>query len=62
MGLKPNQIIGSLSKEDQQLINNVLAIEKRRLHIREIKKNTRNEKEIVSEIIDVINRAVENDN
>ena len=62
MGLKPNDIIGSLSKDDQKLLNSILSIEKRRLHIREIKSNTRNEKEIVSEIVAAVDKAVENEN
>ena len=62
MGLKPNDIIGSLSKDDQKLLNSILSIEKKRLHIREIKSNTRNEKEIVSEIIAAVDKAVENEN
>lgn len=62
MGLKPNDIIGSLSKDDQKLLNSILSIEKKRLHIREIKSNTRNEKEIVSEIVAAVDKAVENEN
>lgn len=62
MGLKPNEIIGSLLEEDQKLLNGILSIEKRRLHIREIKNNTRNEKEIVSEIVAAIDKAVEDEN
>lgn len=62
MGLKPNDIIGSLSKDDQKLLNSILSIEKKRLHIREIKSNTRNEKEIVAEIVATIDKAVENEN
>jgi len=62
MGIKPGDIVNSLSKEDQSLLNKVLDVEKRYLHIQEIKKNSRNEKEIVSEIVAVIDKVVGDDN
>ena len=62
MELKPGEIIGSLSKEDQELLNDVLSVEKRRLHITEIKANSRDEKEIVSEIVKIIDKAISDDN
>lgn len=61
MDLKPNEIIGSLTKNDQKLLNDVLGVEKRRLHIQEIKRNTRIEKEIVSDIISIVNKAISDD-
>ena len=51
----PNQIIQKLSKEDQTLLNKILAIEKKSLHIQKINANSRDEKEIVKEIVDAIN-------
>lgn len=60
MELKPNDIIGALSDEDQKLLNSILIIEKRRLHIENIKSNSRDEKEIVKEIVDAIDKAVGN--
>ena len=51
----PNQIIQKLSKEDQKLLNKILAIEKKSLHIQKINANSRDEKEIVKEIVDAIN-------
>ncbi len=62
MDLKPSEIISSLADDDRKLLNGILGIEKRRLHIQEIKANQRNEKEIVSEIIAVINEVVNDDN
>lgn len=61
MGMKPNEIINSLSPEDQGLLNSILSIEKSRLHIHEVKKNSRTEKEIVSEIVSVIDKVVKDD-
>jgi len=57
--VKPNDIIQSLSKSEQRVLNAVLEIEKRNLHIDEIKRNSRTEKEIISNIINVINKAVD---
>ena len=62
MELKPNEIINSLSEEDQHLLNEVLGVEKRHLHIQEIKKNSRSEKEIVLEIVKIIDKAISDDN
>ena len=62
MTKKPNEVIELLTGDDKKLLNEVLAIEKKRLHIREIKNNTRNEKEIVSEIVSLINKAVGDEN
>ena len=54
----PNQIIGSLDKRDQDLLNGILAVEKKRLHILKIKPNSRDEKEIVSDLIRIIDEAI----
>lgn len=58
MTTKPSDIISSLTRDDQKLLNDVLSVEKRRLHIPEIKSNSRDEKEIVSEIKVLIDKAV----
>lgn len=60
--MKPNEIIGALSIDDQKLLNDILGVEKRRLHILDIKRNSRNEKEIVSEVVAIIDKAVSDDN
>ena len=60
--MKPGDIVKSLSKDDEALLGEVLRVEKRNLHIQEIKKNSRNEKEIVAEIVAIINKAVGDDN
>lgn len=62
MEMKPSEIIASLSKEDQELLNAILKIEKSRLHIEKIKPGTRDEREIVKEIVDIIDKAVSNVN
>lgn len=58
----PNQIIGGLDGEDQGLLKGILSIEKKRLHIQKIKINSRDEKEIVKEIIKIIDEVVIDDN
>jgi hypothetical protein len=50
----PNQIIQKLSKEDQKLLNKILAVEKKSLHVQKINANSRDEKEIVKEIVNAI--------
>ncbi len=62
MDLKPKEIIDALSKEDQGLVNNILMLEKRKLHHSEINPNSKEEKEIITEIIGFINRAVKDVN
>lgn len=62
MDLLPNQIIDSLDKKDQALLNEILTIEKRKLHILQIKSNSKDEKNIVSDIVRAIDKAVKNDN
>lgn len=54
----PNQIIQKLSKEDQKLLNKILAVEKKSLHIQKINSNSRDEKEIVKEIVNAIDGVI----
>ena len=54
----PNQIIQTLSKEDQKLLNKILAVEKKSLHIQKINSNSRDEKEIVKEIVNAIDGVI----
>lgn len=56
--MKPSEIISSLSDEDQKILNAILKIEKRRLHIDKIKSNSRDEKEIVKEIVEMVDKVV----
>lgn len=62
MSNNPSEILKSLSSIDQKIINDILSIERSRLHIDEIRKGSREEKEIVSEIVSIIDKAVKNDN
>ncbi len=57
----PGEIIKTLSTGDQQLLNKILGIEKQHLHVEEIKKNSRVEKDVVLEIIKCIDEAVTDD-
>ena len=60
MRKKPNEVLNELSKEDRNLLSDILGVEKRYLHIQEIKNNSREEKEVVSELEKIINKAVPN--
>jgi hypothetical protein len=58
----PSQIIESLSKEEQSLLNKVLSIEKAQLHIPIIRPNSREEKEIVASLMRLIDEEVKDAN
>jgi len=58
----PTEIISELVAQDQSLLNKVLNIEKRRLHIQKIKNNSREERELVDEIVQIINQEIHDDN
>ena len=62
MEIKPGDIVSKLTKNDQKLLNDILGVEKRRLHIQEIKNNSKTEKEILTEITAIIDRACSDDN
>jgi len=58
MSKKPDEVLKKLSTEDQKLLNDILGVEKRYLHIQDIKSNSREEKEVVNELVKIINKAV----
>lgn len=58
----PTEIIRGLVAHDQSLLNKILGTEKRRLHIQKIKNNSREEREIVDEIVKIINKEINDDN
>jgi len=62
MSIKPNEIIEKLSKEDQLLLSRILQVEKNRLHIRDLKPSSRNEKEIIEAIINEVDQVVKDEN
>ena len=50
-----------LSGEDQKLLSQILGIEKNNLHHPEIKAGSRIEKDIISDIMNAIEKAVESE-
>lgn len=61
MRKKPDEVLKELSPLDQKLLNDILGVEKRYLHIQEIKNNSREEKEVVSDLEKIINKALPNE-
>ena len=57
--MKPNDIIQSLSEKERRILNAVLEVERRNLHIDKIRRNSSTEKEIISNIMSVINKATD---
>ncbi len=62
MEIKPGDIVRTLELKDQELLNNILNVEKRMLHYSEIKSNSREERETVNEIVSLIDKVIEDVN
>jgi hypothetical protein len=62
MKMKPGDIIRSLNSKDQKLLNEIFNVEKRMLHHSEIKPNSGVEKEIIDNIVKLIDMEVEDVN
>jgi hypothetical protein len=56
----PADIIRKLDKNDQELVNKILGVEKKKMHIQKL--NSRDEKEIVASIVKLIDGVVVNVN
>lgn len=54
----PSQIINKLDKRDQDLLNSILSVEKSKMHVQNIKTNSRDEKDLVKAIVKIIDEAV----
>ncbi|TRX56691.1 hypothetical protein [Thalassomonas sp. M1454] len=62
MALTPKQIISeSLNVSEQRILNAVLSIEKRKLHVKEIKANSRDEREILDSIMKIVDKELPSD-
>ncbi|MGN2613459.1 hypothetical protein [Aliivibrio fischeri] len=51
-------IIGALSKEEQQILQNMMTLEQTNLYINDLEKNKSREKEIVQEVVKLVERVV----
>ncbi len=51
-----------MSQVDKKLLNEILSIEKNKLHLPEIKNNSRDEKEVLDQIERRINEAIKDAN
>jgi len=55
--MKPSDVIESLPKQQQAVLKQVLAIERKYMHIKDLNKNKFKEKAVLEEIVAVINRS-----
>jgi hypothetical protein len=56
------EIIDSLSKEEQQILQNVMTLEQTNLYIKDLKQNRSKEKETIENVVKLIEKAVRNEN
>ena len=54
----PAQIVGALSAKDKAILDGILKVEKKYLHHKEIKANSRIERDILDELAHILNREV----
>lgn len=56
----PNQIIKKLDQKDRKILNSILSVEKKKMHIQNIKKNSSDEKSLVTAIVKIVDEAITN--
>ena len=56
----PDQIMKKLDEGDRGILNKILIVERGKMHVQNIKANSRDEKEIVKDIVKIIDEAVKN--
>ena len=57
--MKPSDVIESLPKQQQDVLKQVLTIERKYMHIKDLNKNKLKEKAVMDEILASINRSFE---
>lgn len=58
----PSEVLSEMSDQDRKILNMILAVEKKYLHESKIKPNSRLEKDVLNEIVLVINGALPDEN
>tara|TARA_R110000765_G_scaffold323962_2_gene415594 strand:- start:3111 stop:3296 length:186 start_codon:yes stop_codon:yes gene_type:complete len=56
------EIISQLSKEEQQILQNVMTLEQTNLYIKDLKDNRSKEKEVIENVVKLIEREIRNEN
>ena len=56
----PDQVIKKLGKKDLDLLNSILKVEKDKMHIQNIKTNSKDEKVLVTAIVKIVDEAITN--
>lgn len=55
------EIISQLSKEEQQILQNVMTLEQTNLYIKDLKENRSKEKEVIENVVKLIEREIHNE-
>ncbi|PKH87324.1 hypothetical protein [Colwellia sp. Bg11-28] len=56
------EIISQLSKEEQLILQNVMTLEQTNLYIKDLKENRSKEKEVIENVVKLIEREIRNEN
>lgn len=56
------EIIEALTKEEQQILQNVMTLEQTNLYIKDLKQNRSKEKETIENVVKLIEREIRNEN
>ncbi|MGE6448788.1 hypothetical protein [Pseudoalteromonas tetraodonis] len=55
-------IISKLTKEEQQILQNVMTLEQTNLYIKDLKQNRTKEKEAIQNVVNLIEREIRHEN
>jgi len=56
------EIISKLTKEEQQILQNVMTLEQTNLYIKDLKQNRTKEKEAIQNVVNLIEREIRHEN
>ncbi|MDO6610522.1 hypothetical protein Q4601_11995 [Shewanella sp. 1_MG-2023] len=56
------EIINQLSKEEQQILQHVMTLEQTNLYIKDLKENRSKEKEVIENVVKLIEKEIRNEN
>jgi len=56
------EIISTLSKEEEQILQNVMTLEQTNLYIKDLKQNRSKEKETIEQVVKLIEKVIRNEN
>ena len=56
------EIISTLNKEEQQILQNVMTLEQSNLYIKDLKQNRSKERETIEQVVKLIEKVIRNEN